>query len=286
MDCNKTNNVINYKTVNVKKDFGAAGNGVIDDTEAIQNALDSLKDCGGTIYFPCGTYAVSSCIIFYSAQILKFEQNAVIKRIKLKNEKEPKELRYLLASYTTDEKGSGGYNGVHDAEIIGGIFDGNEDITEDSKITVLNLCHTKNIKIKNCKVINCSVWHCLEINSSTGTLVDGCVFDGNSYTVIRDGCNELLQIDAAKIGLYGPVYFRNGDEMRFTADETCCTNIEIRYCEFICNGFAAIGGHTDYKHSDIFIHDNIFSGKPDQRGYFAFTSLTENIRYKNNKFII
>jgi hypothetical protein len=45
--------------VNVK-DFGAVGNGVADDTAAIQAAINSNP--GKTIYFPAGTYLVSSTI--------------------------------------------------------------------------------------------------------------------------------------------------------------------------------------------------------------------------------
>ena len=46
-------------TVSVK-DFGAAGDGVTDDTVAIQAAIDSLA---GTIYFPDGTYITSATIV-------------------------------------------------------------------------------------------------------------------------------------------------------------------------------------------------------------------------------
>lgn len=43
------------------KDFGATGDGVTDDTAAIQEAVDTIGDIGGgTIYFPAGTYLVSN----------------------------------------------------------------------------------------------------------------------------------------------------------------------------------------------------------------------------------
>jgi hypothetical protein len=43
------------------KDFGAVGDGVTDDTAAIQAAVDATPK-GTTIYFPAGTYAVSDAI--------------------------------------------------------------------------------------------------------------------------------------------------------------------------------------------------------------------------------
>jgi len=46
--------ILQNMQVNVK-DFGAIGNGIIDDTIAIQTALNSLTT-GGTLYFPKGTY--------------------------------------------------------------------------------------------------------------------------------------------------------------------------------------------------------------------------------------
>jgi hypothetical protein len=50
------------------KDFGAVGDGVADDTAAIQAAIDSFPDIsvssnpGGTLYFPTGTYKVTNTL--------------------------------------------------------------------------------------------------------------------------------------------------------------------------------------------------------------------------------
>jgi hypothetical protein len=44
------------------KDFGAVGDGVADDTAAIQAAIDSFATGQGTIYFPKGIYLVTSTI--------------------------------------------------------------------------------------------------------------------------------------------------------------------------------------------------------------------------------
>lgn len=48
-------------TVNVK-DFGAVGDGVTDDTSAIQAAISKAQVAGETVYFPFGTYNISSTI--------------------------------------------------------------------------------------------------------------------------------------------------------------------------------------------------------------------------------
>jgi hypothetical protein len=49
------------------KDFGAVGNGVVDDTAAIQAAINALPATGGGVYFPAGTYRVSSVITLNKA---------------------------------------------------------------------------------------------------------------------------------------------------------------------------------------------------------------------------
>lgn len=54
-------NLANYDIVNVK-DFGAKGDGVADDTEAIQAAIDSLVDtqAKGAVLIPTGKYVINS----------------------------------------------------------------------------------------------------------------------------------------------------------------------------------------------------------------------------------
>ena len=47
--------------VNVK-DFGAVGNGIADDTAAIQAAVNAMATDGGHLYFPAGSYKVTTAI--------------------------------------------------------------------------------------------------------------------------------------------------------------------------------------------------------------------------------
>lgn len=43
-------------------EYGAIGNGVADDTAAIQSAINALPVAGGLIYFPAGTYIISASL--------------------------------------------------------------------------------------------------------------------------------------------------------------------------------------------------------------------------------
>lgn len=47
-------------------DMGAVGDGVTDDTLAIQAVIDSIPSSGGTIYFPAGTYIITSALVIKS----------------------------------------------------------------------------------------------------------------------------------------------------------------------------------------------------------------------------
>lgn len=44
------------------KTYGAVGDGVTDDTAAIESAINSLSSTGGTVYFPSGTYRCASSL--------------------------------------------------------------------------------------------------------------------------------------------------------------------------------------------------------------------------------
>jgi Pectate lyase superfamily protein len=53
------------------KDFGAAGNGVVDDLAAINNAIAAAKaDGGGVVFFPRGVYRVTNTIVVQADHIV------------------------------------------------------------------------------------------------------------------------------------------------------------------------------------------------------------------------
>lgn len=270
---------MNFLDVGQEKDIYA--DGIHDDTKALQACLDKAKE-GGTIYFPDGTYLISAALIFYSDQCLLFSDNAVL----LRSAKSEKITKYMLASHS--EPDVGGYGGTHDVVISGGIFDGNAELTE--KLTIINTVHCSNIIIKNCRFRHVAYWHCIEINSTKHALVTDCVFDGPSYTAIREELtSELLQVDAAAEGAYGPVYNCDGELIAFAMDETPCCDIKIVSCIFKCDGFPAVGHHADHEHRNIEIKNNIFTGCSgkfnNSRGYITFMPKVHDVRVMGNAFI-
>jgi hypothetical protein len=53
------------------KDFGATGDGIVDDTAEIQAALDALETNGGTVWFPPGKYVITATLLVPSGVVLQ-----------------------------------------------------------------------------------------------------------------------------------------------------------------------------------------------------------------------
>lgn len=244
-------------------DFGAVADGITDDASAIQSALDAFKDTGGIIYFPFGTYLIKTPVLFYSNQTLWFENGAVL----LQGADIDSLLRsYCQSSYTE-------YNGVHNALIYGGAFDGGDYETDN---TLVGVGHAKNITFENCTFKNAyGTWHDLEINSSYNCKIINCDFEGSRKT----GQNaELIQIDGA---LSTMVYPWTG----FNVDQTISKYIEIVGCIFHDDTVSpAIGNHADAAHEFVRIHDCIFDGFTGSRGAIDFSSLIKNVDIHDNTF--
>lgn len=267
--------------VNVMQKKTVYADGIHDDTKALQDCIDEVKE-GGTVYFPDGTYLVSGALIFYSNQHLKFSDKATV----LRSDKSEPLTRYLLASYSEPEWS--GYEGTHDVIISGGIFDGNENLTEHA--TLVNTVHCRNITIDGCRFVHCAHWHCIEINGTENATVQNCIFDGPSYTAKSDILyNEQIQLDMSRNGSYGPVYNCDGKLIDFCYDDTVCRNIVIRNNIFKCDGFPGVGHHGDIDHHNILVENNIFDGPSGRigksRGYIFFRPMVYDITVRGNAFI-
>ena len=260
------------KIVSVK-DFGAKGDGVTDDSQAIQGALNSLRESGGELYFPQGTYLINQSLIYYSNMRLNFAKNATILRGK-------SDLNLLLLAYADDVTGE--YNGIHDVEIVGATFDLNESF--DTHGGAIAFIHANKLTIRNCTFRNIAgTWHYIECNGSTNIFIENNIFEKvrtSSFSA------ELIQIDGAQDNAVYPwVGLKDG---------TVCTDITIRNNFFEGNGFSpAVGNHTNMAHTNVYIYGNLFknfytdvdSDRAGHRGVINFVNLQKNTLIFDNQFI-
>lgn len=266
----KLNSGSNNSIINVK-DYDAKGDGVTDDTTAIQNAIEYSKTNGGIVFFPKGTYLLStvlfnpstpgiaSALMCYDGQILLGEK-ATLKI---------GDASVTHTIFTYNDSQATGYNGAKDIIIDGLTFDGNSNLS--SNITHVNVSHSSNIIIRNCNFLNGRNWHYIEINSSENVKVYNCNFD--SYQLVNGSYSESIQIDAAV-----------GGGNLGSDDNTVCKDISIYNNKFNQNNMPAIGNHYNAMHTNIRIYNNIFSGSNTTRGYIDFVSFTKNVDVYDNTF--
>ena len=253
-------------TVANVKMFGAVGDGVTNDSEAIQKALDSVKN-GGTVYFPKGVYCLHSYVKYYSNQDLIFENGATLLR-------GLETMNLLLTNYC--DTTTGGYDMTENVNIIGGTFDANINFT-NKNCSHLGFIHSKNTKVINCTFKHQATgWHNIEINASKNTVIDGCLFT-NVTTSVTNG--EMIQIDGATADrVYPWDGLKDGTPSMFTT---------IKNCFFDESAVSpAIGNHSNANpHCYTIIHDNVFNGLTSSRGVLAFIDSMKHIDVYNNTFI-
>lgn len=246
--------------------YGAKGNGVHDDTTAIQSALTACHNAGGgTVFFPTGTYLITNQLICYSNQNIDLNFSTILQGASISN---------LLMGYAVSTMTE--YNGVHDIIIQNGTFDGGSYTTNN---TLLGFDHARNITIRNCSFINAyGEWHDVEVCACYNVLFDNCIFEGARKTSTQ---GEMLQIDAH--GSAGTYPWANAGAI----DGTVCKHIEVRGCLFY-NGLVApaIGNHTsDTSQADEFIkiHDCKFINITGTMSAISMIA-AKNIDIYNNTF--
>ncbi|OYD08954.1 right-handed parallel beta-helix repeat-containing protein [Paludifilum halophilum] len=233
--------------INVK-DKGAVGDGVTDDSPAIQAALDEAREQGGgEVQVPPGTYAIRATLLIYSRTRLRLSPAAKIVR--------DAELGNMLRSGIGNIDG---YQGVHDVEVTGGEWDSNAR-RFPSPVTSLSFGHCEYITIRDTKVTDVYHHHCVELNAVRHGKVVHCIFDGYSGTRY----SEAVQIDLMKSASQYPAYGNY--------DNTPCDDILIAYNTFTrwSRGFGSHSATTNIYHTNVRVIGNHFKELTGQgiRGY-------------------
>ena len=301
--------IINFRGLDTKiidvVRTGAKGDGVTDDSIAIQTAMETARDIGGGIvFFPKGTYMIGSAlgdyIEFYSnmhifgapGAVLKFHES--VADIINANANDTSVSPICLLRNHTDAQ-TGGYDCTENVIIENIIFDCNDAFAK--KATSVGIGHAKNIIFRNCHWINgkssdLDHHHYLEINACKDVKLIDCSFT-KSLTPSTGGTSEMVNIDVADDGNYGKSTY-------YLGDGTQCRDIEIIGCKFETyarDSFPAghyaspaIGSHANNNAiNGLKIHDCQFDGDwgtngQERQWVIKFYGNNLNCKVYNNTF--
>ncbi|RXZ01670.1 right-handed parallel beta-helix repeat-containing protein [Fictibacillus sp. S7] len=237
--------------INVK-DYGAKGDNLHDDTEAIQKTFNMAKSNKGRIKItiPKGTYKLTKTLRIYKNTHLSLQNGATL-------------MRHHNATILVN--GDPGkmyhkYNGNGQITIDGGIWDAN--ITQfPDPANVIGLGRGENIRIKNIEVRDVPSGHAIDLNAVKNVVIENSKFLGYKDTTPNHSryYAEAIQIsEHTKLG-FSPF----GDY-----DGTPSKNISIRHCYFGKSGTegtgawpVAVGNHGSVYNkfsTNISIHHNTF----------------------------
>lgn len=282
------------ETLNVM-DFGAVGDGVTDDHEAIQSAIDaaSAGEGGGIITFPAGTYLAGDLIILKSNITVLLDDEATI--VNGINYSSGPSIVFLTGPFTRDAA-KHTWDGVENVTFRGGTIDMNGQLTADRsgarnlpKVNSANafaLGYSKNIRIENVTFLNNYKGHALQICACDGVTITGCTFKGQSLpNFLTDDQTknlELIQIEPSTAKGFPYAANDTGEASR---------NIIIENCYFGASDLCgepsvAIGTHSQAaaakKCHDITIRSNTFDN-------MRFSGIRfcgyEDVTIKGNTFI-
>ncbi len=143
------------------KDFGAVGNGVADDTTAIQAAVNASS--GKVLFFPAGTYVVSSIITLISNVRLLGENGMSVIKLASQSWASSNGLMFAVVSIT-------------DVQLDSLVFDGNKGNVGTSRSPIIVTFAAQRVLFSSCTFRSCE-GICLNISTDADDFrIEGCRF--------------------------------------------------------------------------------------------------------------
>lgn len=213
IDIINTNEISNRFSINVRK-LGAKGDGITDDSEAIQAALDLARIGENTIvYIPKGVYMISRVLTVFSDTYMLLDEESVIRRMSTSGDN-------LLANGLR-----GGSEQYSNIIIEGGVWD-----MDDSHTAYMGGVHfifgnCKNITIRNVRFLNNHGNHCLDLSGVENILIENCSFEG--MLLNPDGERDYVEaIQISEFTADGQPFFKG------VFNDNPCKNVTIKGCIF------------------------------------------------------
>jgi hypothetical protein len=148
------------ETVSVK-DFGAVGDGVADDTAAIQAAIDAVS--GGNVFFPFGTYFITGTVNVDSNCILDFDQsqintnyNGILFSLIGADGARKENVVFRNGRFTATTIGTGGQQAIQ-AMWANNVFVQNCEFTDFGGVAVKFNGGNSNVEVSHCKATDIGV---------------------------------------------------------------------------------------------------------------------------------
>lgn len=230
--------------------YGAKGDGVTDDSAAIQRALDAAFNAGGGIVnIPEGNYLLVAAGVYVRTNVhIRCSSRAkIIKGADV----------VLLFFGEPGVTNGSGWDGHHDMSLTGGTWD-MKGATLTTYRVGMATGHNRNISLRDVIFLDTPGHHAIEVNSAKGVRITNCQFKGFYHTGDR-GFSEAIQIDLAKdssIGTTAPY------------DHTSCEDVRVTGCYFGASGTVgtiawprAVGSHSStigVRHRNIIVDGNTF----------------------------
>ncbi|WP_077303250.1 glycosyl hydrolase family 28-related protein [Virgibacillus pantothenticus] len=199
-------------------DYGAMGNGVTDDTNAFNEAVNYLRSNGGGVLFiPLNNnshYLLNDSVRLYDNIVVDSDGATIIKSQSSLNY-----YTFITLSENKQGYGSGGeFITIRNLKFKGSF---------ESKVSVnITLHHAKNVLIENCIFDEAIMGgHAIDLGGCSDVKIINCTFKGMFVQEGREYA-EAIQIDhstAEGVGIDNPDSY----------DGIGCKNISVRACSFL-----------------------------------------------------
>lgn len=250
-------------------DYGAVGDGIFDNTDIIQNLIDSTEKCGGTILIPSGTF-VMGAIRLRDNISLYLENGAVIKAHPDHN-KYPQIGSDLIKDYVRKTRQSVIFaSNCQNIAIKGdGIIDGGGEAWWDSgepdtkRPRTIQFINCRNIKIEGIKIVNSPCWTinpiCCEDIRISNVTIENPYHSPNTDGINPESCSHV-KISGCTIDVGDDcIAIKSGLETDVLQKRHTCKNILVDHCIFKHgHGGVVIGSETSGGVRNITVSNCIF----------------------------
>lgn len=203
------------KDVMSVKDFGAKGDGVTNDTLAMQKAIDAASVLGKSIYMPSGNYLISGVLL--KGVSLYGDGASISSNGNTSN-------RYIISESTTNVVEIKGitFNGLKHVQDTSGVWQRNIIFDQNTTVSLVNTNYIScpgslaefKTGVKSARIMGGNVTGCTDAHGfivrSQHMVVDSVVFRNCTEHVIRFGrFNNDLDIDSGKYSAVSNCAFYN-----------------------------------------------------------------------------